>query len=259
MTIETQLRTEARLRDGGLSKSELVDLKRRLFLRHGLSLSALTLLSGCGLSTNEPIDGFLRMIGRLNDGVQSLLFRPNKLARSFPESMVAKEFRFNAQYGLGGVPMINPQTWRLEPAGLVSDKKPWTLEQLQAMPQTEYIARHVCVEGWSMIGKWGGVPLRAFLEKVGAALKAKYVAFRCEDPINYYGSIDMASAMHPQTILCLTYAGQPIEPKFGAPMRLKMTTKLGFKQPKYITSIEVTNKFPGGYWEDFGYNWFGGI
>ena len=114
------------------------------------------------------------------------------------------------------------------------------------MPQTAYVARHVCVEGWSMIGKWGGVPLRDFLlEKVGADLRAKYVAFRCDDPINYSSSIDMASALHPQTILCLTYAGNPIEPKFGAPMRLKMTTKLGFKQPKYITSIHVTNEYPG--------------
>src|SRR5262249_12084122 len=135
----------------------------------------------------------------------------------------------------------------------------WTLEQLQAMPQTEYIARHVCVEGWSMIGKWGGVPLRAFLEKVGADLKATNVMFRCDDPTNYYGSIDMTSALHPQTILCLTYAGKPIEPKCGAPMRLKMTTKLGFKQPKYVSSIEVTNKFPGGYCEDYGYNWYAGI
>jgi DMSO/TMAO reductase YedYZ molybdopterin-dependent catalytic subunit len=85
------------------------------------------------------------------------------------------------------------------------------------------------------------------------------VVFRCDDPINYSSSIDMASALHPQTILCLTYANRPIEPKFGAPMRLKMTTKLGFKQPKYITSIEVTNSYSGGYWENLGYNWFAGV
>ena len=125
------------------------------------------------------------------------------------------------------------------------------------MPKTAYVARHVCVEGWRMIGHWGGVPLRAVLEKAGADMRAKYVVFRCDDPISYSSSIDMASALHPQTILCLTYAGRPIEPKFGAPMRLKMTTKLGFKQPKFITSIHVTNQYPGGYWEDLGYNWHG--
>jgi DMSO/TMAO reductase YedYZ molybdopterin-dependent catalytic subunit len=250
---------EAQLRDAGLSKRDVVDLRRRLFLQRGLSLSALTLLTGCDITDTAPVEGFLRMISRINDEVQAALFRPHKLAPTFPESMVPKEFRYNAQYGADRAPIINPQTWRLELGGLIGDKRPWSLEQLQAMPQTSYVARLVCVEGWSMIGKWGGVPLRSLLERVGADLHAKYVAFRCDDPINYSSSIDMASALHPQTLLCLTYADCPIEPKFGAPMRLKMTTKLGFKQPKYITSIQVTNEYQGGYWEDLGYNWFAGI
>ena len=110
-----------------------------------------------------------------------------------------------------------------------------------------------------MIGKWGGVPLRTFLEKVGADLSASYVAFHCDDPISYSTSIDMASALHPQTILCLTYAGKPIEPQFGAPMRVKIPTKLGFKQPKFVTEIRVTNEYPAGYWENYGYNWFAGL
>jgi DMSO/TMAO reductase YedYZ molybdopterin-dependent catalytic subunit len=173
--------------------------------------------------------------------------------------MVPAEFRFNSQYGIEQVKALNPDTWRLELSGLVGDKRAWSLEQLKMLPQTAYVARHVCVEGWSMIGQWGGVPLRDFLQRVGADTKARYVAFRCDDPINYSSSIDMASALHPQTILCLTYAGKPIEPKFGAPMRLKMTTKLGFKQPKNITSIHVTNEYPGGYWEDQGYNGFSGL
>jgi DMSO/TMAO reductase YedYZ molybdopterin-dependent catalytic subunit len=250
---------EAKLRDGGLSKSDVANLQRRMFLKRGLSLSALTLLSGCEITNTGPVDDFLRLISRMNDGVQAALFRPNKLARSFPESMVPQEFRFNAQYGADRVPTLNPATWRLELAGSIANKQPWTLEQLKALPQTSYVARHVCVEGWSMIGQWGGVPLRTLLEKVGADTRAKYVMFRCDDPISYSSSIDMASALHPQTILCLTYAGRPIEPKFGAPMRLKSPIKLGFKQPKHITSIEVTNQFPGGYWENLGYNWFAGV
>jgi DMSO/TMAO reductase YedYZ molybdopterin-dependent catalytic subunit len=251
---------ERRLRDGGLAKSDVVNLERRLFLRHGLSFGALTMLTGCDVVTNTgPVDAFLRAIGRFNDGVQAALFSPRKLAPTYSESLVPAEFRFNAQYGIDRIPSLNPSTWRLQPSGLVSDKRPWTLEQLRAMPQREDVTRHVCVEGWSMIGKWGGVPLRAFLEKIGADLNARYVSFHCDDPINYSTSIDMASALHPQTILCLTYAGKPITPPFGAPMRIKIPTKLGFKQPKFVTEIRVTNEYPAGYWENYGYNWFAGL
>ncbi len=250
---------ERRLRDGGLSKADVADLERRLFLRRGLSLGALTLLAGCDVTDKGPVDGLLRLISRFNDGVQAALFNPSKLAPTYPESEVPAEFRFNAQYGEDRIPIIDPNAWRLELSGLIADKRAWTLEQLKAQPQTAYVARHVCVEGWSMIGKWGGVPLRAFLERVGADLQAKYVVFHCDDPIGYTSSIDMASALHPQTILCLTYADKPIAPKFGAPMRLKMTTKLGFKQPKFVSSIRVTNEYAGGYWEDLGYNWFAGV
>jgi DMSO/TMAO reductase YedYZ molybdopterin-dependent catalytic subunit len=251
---------ERRLREGGLNKTEVVNLKRRLFLRHGLSFSALSLLTGCDVVTNTGlVDGFLRAISRFNDGVQSVLFNPHKLAPIFSESLVAPEFRFNAQYGVEGVPHLNPATWRLRPSGLVANKQPWTLEQLRALPQRADVTRHVCVEGWSMIGKWGGVPLRIFLERVGADLGARYVAFHCDDPIGYTTSIDMASALHPQTILTLTYAEKPLEPKFGAPMRVKIPTKLGFKQPKFVTEIRVTNEYPAGYWENYGYNWFAGV
>jgi len=253
MTIERQLR------DGGLSKSDVANLQRRLFLKRGLSLSALTLLSGCDITNTGPVDGFLRIFSRMNDGVQAALFRPNKLARTYPESMVPKEFRFNAQYGADRIPTLNPVTWRLELSGAISDKKSWTLEQLRAMPQTSYVARHVCVEGWSMIGKWGGVPLRAFLEKVGADLGARYVDFHCDDPIAYSTSIDMASALHPQTILATKYAGEPITDPFGAPLRLRTAVKLGFKNPKWIRAIEVTNTYPGGFWEEQGFNWFSGL
>ena len=188
------------LRDGGLSKSDVANLQRRLFLKRGLSLSALTLLSGRDITNTGPVDEFLRLISRMNDGVQAALFRPQQArAHLSGEHMAAKEFRFNAQYGAERVPLINPATWRLELSGAIADKQPWTLEQLRAMPQSAYVARHVCVEGWSMIGKWGGVPLRALLEKVSADTRAKYVMFRCDDPINYSSSIDMASALHPQT------------------------------------------------------------
>lgn len=251
---------ERRLRDTGLGKGDIASLQRRLFLRNGLSLGALTLLTGCDVVTNTgPVDRFLRMISGLNDAVQGALFNPRRLAPTFPESMVAPEFRFNVQYGIDRIPFLNPATWRLKVSGLVADKRTFTLEELQAMPQRADVTRHVCVEGWSMIGKWGGVPLRTFLEEVGADLSAKYVDFHCDDPISYSTSIDVASALHPQTIPCLTYAGKPIEPKFGAPMRVKIPVKLGFKQPKYVVETRVTNDYLAGYWESYGYNWFAGL
>jgi DMSO/TMAO reductase YedYZ molybdopterin-dependent catalytic subunit len=251
---------ERRLRDAGLSKADVANLERRLFLRNGLGLGALTLLTGCDVVTNTgPVDGFLRMISSFNDGVQAALFNPRKLAPTYAESLVPAQFRFNAQYGIDRIPIINPATWRLEVSGLVAVKRNWTLDELKDLPQRADVTRHVCVEGWAMIGKWGGVPLRTFLERVGADLSAKYVDFRCDDPISYSTSIDMASALHPQTILCLTYADKPITPPFGAPMRVKIPTKLGFKQPKFVTAIRVTNQYPAGYWENYGYNWFAGL
>ena len=130
---------------------------------------------------------------------------------------------------------------------MVDDRRVWSLAELRALPQEEQITRHVC-EGWSQVGQWSGVPLHFFLRRVGADLRAKYVAFRCFD--DYWTSIDMPSALHPQTILTLDFEQKPLEPPWGAPLRLRIPTKLGFKNPKYITSIAVTNDYPGGYWEE---------
>ena len=146
--------------------------------------------------------------------------------------------------------------WILEVSGLVDDDSDWSLDRLRKLPQESQITRHVCVEGWSQIGWWSGVPLRSFLKAVGADLRARYVNFQCFD--DYSSSIDMASALHPQTILALDFGGVPLSPTWGAPVRLRIPTKLGFKNPKYIAAIEVTNTYPGGYWEDRGYNWFSG-
>ena len=124
------------------------------------------------------------------------------------------------------------------------------------MPQVSQVTRLICVEGWSAIGKWSGVRFSDFLERVGADLTAKYVGFKCAD--DYYASIDMPTALHPQTMLALRYADQILPPKYGFPMKLRIPTKLGFKNPKHIAAIFVTNTYPGGYWEDQGYNWFSG-
>ncbi len=232
-------------------------VERRGVIRGALSLGALTLLTGCDVSTPDAVERALRAISAFNDRVQALIFDPNKLAPTYPASRVLKPPRFNAYFDVDQVKPIDGQSWRLELSGLIADKAPWTAARLATLPQQDEIIRHVCVEGWDYIGEWSGVPLRTFLTHVGADLRAKYIAFKTVD--DYDSSIDMATALHPQTLLATTYARETLPAPFGYPLRLRTSTKLGFKNPKWITAIEVTNRYAPGYWEQRGFNWFSGI
>jgi DMSO/TMAO reductase YedYZ molybdopterin-dependent catalytic subunit len=235
----------------------LRSMERRGLLRGGMSLGALTMLTGCDVTRPKSVEAALLAISRLNDGVQAWLFDPTKLAPTYPASMVLKPPKFNAYYDVMHVKPVNGASWRLELAGKIADRRPWTVPELAALPQRDMIIRHVCVEGWDYIGQWSGVPLGTFLQRIGADLRAKYVAFKTAD--DYPSSIDMATALHPQTLLALEYAGETLADPFGYPLRLRMSTKLGYKNPKWITAIEVTDTYPGGYWEKLGFPWFGGI
>lgn len=232
-------------------------IERRQLIRGGLSLGMLTMLTGCDTDSPSAIDQALRAISRMNDGVQGLLFNPNKLAPTYPASLVQNPPRFNAYFDIADLKPVNGADWRLEWGGRIADKKPWSLQDLYGMPASDEIIRHVCVEGWDYIGQWSGPTLRSVLERVGADLTAKYVSFRTAD--DYPSSIDMATALHPQTLLATHYAGQVLPDPFGFPVRLRMSTKLGYKNPKWITAIEVSNTYSGGYWESLGFNWFAGI
>ncbi len=229
---------------------------RRLLLERGLTLGGLALLSGCSLDDSESVEQALNTMSRFNDRVQALIFSEKNLAPTYPESMITRPFPFNAYYGIDEVRHVDVASYRLEVSGLVRDKAPWTLERLNALPQASQVTRHICVEGWSAIGKWGGVPFADFLDRIGADRNAKYVGFKCAD--DYYTSIDMPTALHRQTLLTLTYDGRTLPAEYGFPMKLRMPTKLGYKNPKHIMAMFVTNAYPGGYWEDQGYNWFGG-
>ena len=231
-------------------------LERRQVLRRGLSLGALTMLTGCNLQDGDAVDRVLWAMSRWNDRVQAWLFDPNRLAPTYPASAITNPFPFNAFYPVDDAPEIDGNDYALEVSGRVADKQSWTLAKLRLLPQESQITRHICIEGWSAIGQWSGVPFRVFLQRIGADLRARYVGFKCAD--RYYSSIDMATALHPQTILALDYGNAPLSPKYGFPMKLRVPTKLGFKNPKHIAAIFVTNDYPGGYWEDQGYNWFSG-
>jgi len=234
----------------------LPNLVRRRFIAGAASLGALTFLTGCDINDEASAENVLRKISEFNDGVQASLFNSNKLAPTYPESAITRPFPFNAYYDYDDAPEIDGDDYRLEVGGLVADKKSWTLPELYALPQEKQITRHICVEGWSAIGSWTGARLSAFLERIGADTRAKYVWFRCAE--GYSNTIDMASALHPQTQMTFRFDDQILPRAYGYPMKIRIPTKLGFKNPKYVVALEVTNTDRGGYWENQGYNWFSG-
>ncbi|HMN82103.1 MAG TPA: molybdopterin-dependent oxidoreductase [Burkholderiaceae bacterium] len=229
---------------------------RRLFMRRAMTLGGLAMLTGCDLTDQAGVQAALRRISTMNDAAQAWLFDPDRLAPTYPESMITRPFPFNAYYGIEEVRQVAGDGWRLEVSGLVGDRRAWSLTELAMLPQTSQVTRHICVEGWSAIGRWGGVRFSEFLRRIGADLTAKYVGFKCAD--DYHTSIDMPTALHPQTLLATHFDGRPLPPQYGFPVKLRMPTKLGYKNPKHIMALFVTNTHPGGYWEDQGYNWFGG-
>jgi DMSO/TMAO reductase YedYZ molybdopterin-dependent catalytic subunit len=235
----------------------LPDPMRRFFLRGAASLGALTFLTGCDIADGVSAEKALRVISRFNDRAQAWLFNPNKLAPTYPESTITRPFPFNAYYPEDDAPEVDGKEFALEVGGLVDDKSTWTLQRLYALPQETQITRHVCVEGWSAIGKWTGVRLAEFLKRIGADTRAKYVWFQCAE--GYSNTIDMATALHPQTQLTFKFDDQILPRKYGFPMKCRMPTKLGFKNPKHVIGMHVTNKDLGGYWEDQGYNWHSGL
>jgi DMSO/TMAO reductase YedYZ molybdopterin-dependent catalytic subunit len=233
-----------------------MSLIRRNLLQRGFSLGALTLLTGCDISDNDAVQSVLARVSRWNDRVEEAIFNPNKLAPTFSEAQAVRNFRYNAWYGANLAPDLDAADYRLRLSGKVETKTPWTVDQLHALPQETQITRHICVEGWSMIGKWTGAPLSVFLNRIGADTTARYVGFECAD--GYYDGIDMPTALHPQTLMAFKLADEILPRAHGFPFKLRIPTKLGFKNPKFVTTIYVTDKEPRGYWSDRGYNWFSG-
>src|SRR5262245_34458551 len=186
---------------------------RRLFLRNTASLGALALLTGCDIIDGPSSENALRRVSQFNDWVQARLFDPNRLAQTYPESAITKPFRYNGYYPEEDAPDVDEDTYRLVLDGLIANKQPWTLPQLYALPQVTQITRLVCVEGWSVIGKWTGATLGDFLHRIGADLTAKYVYFACAE--GYSVSIDMPTALHPQTQMTFRFADDVLPTKFG--------------------------------------------
>jgi DMSO/TMAO reductase YedYZ molybdopterin-dependent catalytic subunit len=234
------------------------DMARRRFIAGGASLGALTLLTGCNVSDSSSAESLLVKISKFNDAVQAAIFNPNTLAPEYTEAQITRPFPFNAYFLEDNSPKIDGAAWKLEVSGLVEQKRAFTLAEFNAMPRFKQITRHICVEGWSAIGSWTGVRLSDFLKLVGADTRAKYCWFRCDDIEGYTSPLDMATALHPQTQMTLKFDDKTLPAGFGYPMKIRVPTKLGFKNPKWVVSMEVTNDYKGGYWEDQGYNSFSG-
>src|SRR5580704_2246286 len=199
----------------------LPDPSRRLFLRGAVSLGALATLTGCDIIDGPTAESALRVVSRFNDWVQARLFSETTLATEYPESAITRPFPFNAYYAQDEAPEVDGETYQLEIGGLVDNKKPWTLAELYKLPEVSQITRHVCAEGCS-------------------------------------NTIDMPTALHPQTQLTLKFDHQILPRAYGFPIKIRIPTKLGFKNPKYVTAMWVQNNDAGGYWENQGYNWFSG-
>jgi len=206
------------------------------------NLQALLLKAGLGFS----------------DWASAALFRRGHLAPTFDDSQVAPFEKFPINDYDVDDPQVDLDNWNLAVGGAVGKAGNYTLAQIQALPKFTQNTRHVCVEGWDVIGNFGGARLSDFLKMTGADLSARFITVECAD--DYYESLDMATALHPQTLLCYEMYGRPLTREHGAPVRLQIPTKVGYKQAKYLTSLKVTNVLTRvGYWEDQGYSDYYGL
>lgn len=249
---------------------------RRHFLGRLLAAATAALLAGCDAASRSS--WFPKVLGlgeRASRGAQRLASSRRSMAQEFSTADLSPQFRSN-----GTADPDNPQyqalaadgfaEWRLQIDGLVQRPLQLSLQELRAMPSRTQITRHDCVEGWSAIGQWTGVPLSAVLQMAAPRPDARYVVFHCADPMNaagtkYYESIDFEDAYHPQTILAYELNGARLPVANGAPLRVRIERQLGYKMAKYIMRIELVASFAhigggkGGYWEDQGYEWYAGI
>jgi DMSO/TMAO reductase YedYZ molybdopterin-dependent catalytic subunit len=258
-------------------------ISRRKFLTSAAAGASGLALAGCDAfdqlgDSDNAVRNFMERANGLTYRVQRLLMPRNALAQEFSESDIRQPQRPN------GVTAPDDETYRgllgndfrdyrLKVGGLVERPLSFSRETLQAIPSRTQITRHDCVEGWSCIAKWTGVPLALMLDEARVKPEARFVVFHCLDSIEkglsgdvkYYESIDLIDARHPQTILAYGLNGKPLPVENGAPLRLRVERQLGYKMAKYVHSLELVASLApfgsgkGGYWEDRGYDWYAGI
>ncbi len=238
-------------------------LNRRDLLRLGVVAGPLGALAACGWDGGPTLAPKLRLFSRINDWVGEKIFLGRqRLAPEYPVSVRTAPQNFPS-YSItynetGKFPGVAQDTWALEVRGLVRQPLRLTREMLEGLPRLTYTVKHHCVEGWTAIGTWTGVPVSTVAALVHPTPEARYLRFDSFDR-NYSNGWDLASAMHPQTILAYAWNDRPLMMNHGAPLRIYSPIKLGYKLTKYLTAMTFTRERPGGYWEDQGYPWFAGV
>lgn len=237
----------------------LIRVPRQLTRRQFFKVSGISgmgfLLSGCGAPILEDVVG--KLSEPLNQNVETLLFNAQKPVPEFPKSEIKPEELIINTFK--DTPIIDQEKYRLVVDGDVNNPLSLSMADIQAMPLTSMIIRHICVEGWAAIVQWGGIRLRDIVALAQPKTNAKYAYFKSAD--GYYESWDIASALHPQTLLAYQKNGEPLPVDNGAPLRLASPIKLGYKQSKWVNKITLVSYLSPakGYWEDQGYEWYGGL
>lgn len=230
--------------------------EKKLARRELLKLAPLAALAAFGVPTAQRklLAAGLEWTGRAQAAM-----RGHRLAPVFEESSLTPLSLFPVNSYLTDDPGVDAASWKLAISGAVARPGEYTLDQIRSLPKVSQITRHICIEGWSVIGSFAGARVADFLELVGAEPGARFLEMECAD--DYYEFLEMPAALHPQTLLCYEMYGQALTPAHGAPLRLQMPTKLGYKQAKHLVEIRVTRVLGKrrGYWVDQGYPAFGGL
>ena len=248
--------------------------RRRLIGSLGAGAGGL-LLSGCDkINASPTVQSLLGLGEKATFKAQRIVSDRAALAPEYSAADMSPVFRTNGNRD-PGTPEYAAHVangfadWRLAVDGLVANPLSLSLAQIRGLPRRTQITRHDCVEGWSAIGQWTGLPLGMLLKQAGLRASARYLVFHCADSFGanpYYESIDLIDAFHPQTILAWAMNGQALDVGHGAPLRLRVERQLGYKQAKYVMRVEAVASLAGvgggkgGFWEDVsGYQWYAGI
>ena len=250
------------------------DLSRRKLIKTGLAVTAG--VAGLGVAARmaqryglvPPDHGGIYGLGETLTYASQRLLTGHSLAREFPRSQISKPPFANE------IPPLNEAFkrlqagefagWRLSVDGMVERPASFSLPQLKSYPSRSQITHLACEEGWSYIAEWIGVPLSQILDVVGIHPQARYIVYFSIDP-DWWDSIDMADAMHPQTFLAYGLNGNELPVGNGGPLRMRLPRQLGYKNVKFITHLTVTDSLKGfgkglgSASPEGGYAWYAGI
>jgi sulfoxide reductase catalytic subunit YedY len=258
-------------------------LNRRKLLGLGAAGASSLVLSGCDQfdflgNRDNTVRNIVENANDLTYRVQRLLVGREALAREYSASEIRQGQRPNGSTDPTSEEYLALKAndfadYHLKITGLVEKPASYSLAELRNMPAQSQITRHDCVEGWSCIAKWSGTRLGPILDAAVVKPEAKFIVYHCFDSLPtgflgslpYYESSDLIDGHHPQTILAYGLNDQSLPVSNGAPIRVRIERALGYKQPKFVHTIELVDSFStlgqgkGGYWEDQGYDWYGGI